>query len=82
MSTKPLIVFLVPVDTLTDESIEALHTAIEKAAEIMKMFAQYDSKVQACEYVGVPLCSVCISEQLNLNLSPHEPPRGSNQKVH
>jgi hypothetical protein len=67
---KPVIVFLIPIDELTDESIKTLNEALDQVPRVMALFEGYNPKIQRLEYVKQAVeytyCEAC--KQMDLDL--------------
>jgi hypothetical protein len=67
---KPRIIFLIPVEELTDESIATLNEALDQVPRVMDLFAHYNPEVQPIATARIPIPSNAGTIQLHLDYCP------------
>jgi hypothetical protein len=72
MRTKhpPRIIFLIPVEELSDESLATLHEALDQVPRVMELFAHYNSEVQSIATTRIPIPKNAGTIQLHLDYCP------------
>jgi hypothetical protein len=72
MSTKhsPRIIFLIPVEELSDDSLKTLHEALDQVPRVMELFAHYNAEVQTITTTRIPIPKNAGVLQLHLDYCP------------